>query len=155
MVLSIMKTYTLQRQQLVKRSLQDVFHFFSQPENLGLLTPRGLGFQMLTPGPIQMKDGAVIDYVIKLFGQDLRWTTHITLFDPPHKFVDVQLKGPYSFWHHTHTFTPTEDGTIITDEVRYVMPFGVLGRLAQKLIVRHQLERIFTFRQEQILALFQ
>ena len=149
-----MRTYTLQRQQLVKRPLQDVFHFFSQPENLGLLTPRSLGFQMLTPGPIQMKDGAVIDHAIRLYGQGLRWTTLITLFDPPHKFVDVQLKGPYSFWHHTHTFTSTADGTVITDEVKYAMPFGILGRIAHNLVVRHQLERIFTFRQEQISALF-
>ena len=149
-----MKTYSLQRQQSIKRPLHEVFDFFSRPEHLGRLTPGDLRFQMLTPAPIQMKDGAVIDYVIKLFGQDLRWTTLITLFDPPHKFVDVQLKGPYSFWHHTHTFTPTENGTIITDEVNYAMPFGILGRIAHNLVVRHQLARIFTFRQEQILALF-
>ena len=149
-----MKTYALQRQQLIKRPLHEVFDFFSKPDNLGRLTPRSMGFQMLTPAPIEMRDGAVIDYAIRLYGQDLRWTTLITLFDRPHKFVDVQLKGPYSFWHHTHTFTATEEGTIIADEVRYTMPFGILGRIAQYLVVRHQLERIFTFRQEQILALF-
>ena len=150
----MMKTYILQRQQLVTRPLHEVFDFFSKPDNLGRLTPRGMGFQLLTPAPIQMKDGAVIDYAIRLYGKDLRWTTLITLFDAPHKFVDVQLKGPYSFWHHTHVFTATGDGTMITDEVRYAMPFGLIGRIIHSLVVRHQLQRIFNFRQEQILALF-
>jgi ligand-binding SRPBCC domain-containing protein len=149
-----MKIYTLQRQLLINRPLHEVFGFFSRPENLGRLTPRGLGFQMLTPAPIEMKDGAVIDYAIRLYGKDLRWTTLITLFNAPHKFVDVQLKGPYSFWHHTHAFTVTENGTIISDEVKYAMPFGLVGRIIHSLVVRHQLQRIFTFRQEQILALF-
>jgi len=149
-----MKTYTLQRQQLIRRPLHEVFDFFSKPENLGLLTPGALGFQMLTPPPVQMNEGAVIDYVIKLYGQELRWTTLIALFDPPHRFVDVQLKGPYSFWHHTHTFTATEAGTTMADEVRYTMPFGILGRIVQNLVVRDQLDKIFAFRQEQILALF-
>jgi hypothetical protein len=149
-----MKTYTLQQQQLIKRPLREVFNFFSQPENLGRLTPRRLGFQMLTPGPIQMKDGAVIDYVIRLFGHDLRWTTLITHFEPPLTFVDVQLRGPYSFWHHTHTFTATKEGTIIADEITYSMPFGIIGRIAHGLFVRHQLNRIFSFRQEQIVTVF-
>lgn len=151
----MMKTYILQRQQSIKRPLHEVFDFFSKPENLARLTPRSMGFQMLTPGPIEMKDGAVIDYTITFYGQDLRWTTLITLFDRPHKFVDVQLKGPYSFWHHTHTFTATQEGTSITDEVRYTMPFGVLGRIAHALVVRRQLDKIFAFRQQQISALFQ
>ncbi len=149
-----MKTYILQRQQLIKRPLHEVFAFFSRPENLNQITPRSMGFRILTPGPVEMKDGAVIDYTINLYGQLVRWTTIITLYAPPHKFVDVQLKGPYSFWHHTHTFTATEDGTIVADDVRYAMPLGIFGRIIHSLVVRYQLEKIFTFRQEQLLALF-
>ncbi len=113
-----------------------------------------MGFRMLTPSPVEMKDGAVIDYIIKLYGLDVRWTTIITLYAPSYKFVDVQLKGPYSFWHHTHSFMATDDGTIVADEIHYAMPFGILGRMVHSLVVRQQLERIFNFRREQLLALF-
>ncbi|HTY37285.1 MAG TPA: SRPBCC family protein [Bacteroidota bacterium] len=109
---------------------------------------------MLTPVPIKMKDGALIDYVITLYGKRLRWTTLITEFDPPHTFADVQLRGPYSYWHHSHTFAETDEGTMMTDEVHYAMPFGALGELAHELIVKHQLCRIFDFREQQIEAMF-
>ena len=118
----MIKTYTLKRQQLIRRPLEEVFPFFARPENLGLLTPPSLGFQMLPPAPIHMKEGALIDYAINLYGMHLRWTTVITHFDPPHAFADVQLRGPYSFWHHTHTFVESGNGTVATDEVRYAIP---------------------------------
>ena len=149
-----MKPYMLKRQQLIPRPLDEVFGFFKRPENLARLTPTKLGFHILTPTPIEMKAGAVIDYTIKLSGLPIRWTTLITSYDPPYKFVDQQLKGPYSFWHHTHTFSPTNDGTLIIDEVRYVPPLGILGRLAHALFIRHQLERIFDFRAEFIESYF-
>lgn len=149
-----MKTNTLKRQQLIRRPLHEVFPFYSRPENLGLLTPPNLRFHMLTPAPIHMKDGALIDYVIRLYGKHLRWTTLITHFDPPHAFADVQLRGPYSFWHHTHTFIETDDGTVVTDEVRYAMPFGLIGRIAEHLVVKRQLKKIFDFRERQTEAIF-
>ena len=141
-----MKVYYLKRQQLIPRLLDEVFAFFKCPENLARLTPTHLGFNVLTPTPIEMKAGALIDYTIKVMGMPVRWTTLITAYDPPNMFVDQQLKGPYSFWHHTHTFSQTPDGTLITDEVRYVLPLGILGRLAHFLFVRRQLIRIFDFR---------
>jgi ligand-binding SRPBCC domain-containing protein len=141
-----MKVYYLKRQQLIPRLLDEVFAFFKCPENLARLTPTHLGFHILTPTPIEMKAGALIDYTIKVIGMPVRWTTLITAYDPTNMFVDQQLKGPYSFWHHTHTFSQTPDGTLITDEVRYVLPLGILGRLAHFLFVRRQLIRIFDFR---------
>jgi ligand-binding SRPBCC domain-containing protein len=141
-----MKPYSLTRQQLIRRPLQEVFAFFARPENLAQITPATLRFQMLTPAPIVMKDGAVIDYMIQPFGFPLRWTTLITEFSPPHRFVDLQLRGPYAYWHHTHSFTETDDGTIVKDNVRYVLPFGLLGRAVHVLVVRRQLNNIFDFR---------
>jgi len=149
-----MKTFTLKRQQLIKRSLHEVFSFFSKPENLELLTPKNLGFQILTPSPISMKEGTIIDYTIKIAGVPVRWTTLITTYEPLYRFVDLQLKGPYSYWHHTHTFIETDDGTVIADEVKYSMPFGVLGRFAHALFVQHQLNTIFDARSTKIEAIF-
>ncbi len=149
-----MKTYFLQRKQLVQKPLDEVFAFFSQPENLGRLTPKNLAFQILTPSPIYMKEGALIDYRIKIAGLPVRWTTLITAYEPPHRFVDVQLKGPYRYWHHTHTFVTTEDGTLITDEVHYALPFGPLGNVVHKLAVKGQLDHIFSRRGELIDHIF-
>jgi len=149
-----MKIYTLKRQQLIRKPLHEVFSFFTKPENLELLTPKNLGFQILTPVPIIMKEGAVIDYTIKIAGFPVRWTTLITSYEPLHRFVDLQLKGPYSYWHHTHTFTETADGVIISDEVYYSMPFGILGKVAHLLFVKRQLESIFTLRGDIIEKIF-
>lgn len=149
-----MKTYTLFQQQLVPTPVREVFEFFSRPENLERLTPKELGFRILTPSPIDMKEGAVIDYSIRIAGLPVRWTTLITLYEPPHRFVDLQLKGPYSYWHHTHSFAEFSGGTLLTDEVRYALPFGALGRWVRELAVRHQLERIFRERSYVIERLF-
>lgn len=149
-----MKTYQLMREQFVPAPREEVFGFFSRPENLARLTPRELGFEIMTPGPLAMKAGALIDYTIRLFGVRVRWTTLITSYEPPGKFVDEQLRGPYSFWHHTHLFREADGGTMITDEVRYAMPFGPLGSLAHALFVRRNLRRIFTFREDAIGEIF-
>lgn len=149
-----MKLYTLKRQQLIGRPLQEVFSFFSKPENLELLTPKNLGFEIITPSPIIMKEGAVIDYTIKIAGFPVRWTTLITSYEPPLRFVDLQLKGPYSYWHHAHTFTETAEGVLISDEVHYSMPFGIVGRVAHQLFVKRQLESIFTLRGSTIEIIF-
>ncbi len=138
----------------ITRPLEEVFPFFARPENLELLTPRSLRFQMLTPGPIPMKEGTLIDYAIRLFGVPFRWTTYIAGFTPPRSFVDIQLRGPYSFWHHTHTFQADGDGTLMTDEVRYAMPCGYLGRAVRRMLVKRQLDMIFTYREGKIRAFF-
>lgn len=149
-----MKTYTLHREQFVGRPLEEVFAFFSRPENLARITPASMGFEIITPSPIEMRAGALIDYTVKTWGIPVRWTTLIAEFVPPLRFVDVQLKGPYSFWHHTHRFEAVAEGTRITDEVRYALPFGPIGRLAHALIVKRQLERIFRHREVVIEHLF-
>jgi hypothetical protein len=148
------KVYTLRRSQTVERSLGEVFAFFAEPENLERLTPSHLGFTILTPGPLVMREGALIDYSLRIMGISTFWTTMIETYEPPHRFVDVQLKGPYKFWHHTHRFKETEQGTVIEDIVNYVLPLGPLGRLARAFLVRHQLEKIFDYRADVIAELF-
>lgn len=141
-----MKIYTLRRQQKINRPRHEVFEFFEKPENLERITPLSVGFRILTPRPIKMKAGTVLDYTIKVLGLPVRWTTLISEYEPPARFADVALKGPYSFWHHTHTFEEVDGQTIMTDEVRYALPFGLLGRLVRSLWVKGQLDYIFDYR---------
>jgi ligand-binding SRPBCC domain-containing protein len=150
-----MKIYSLVKQQLVRKPLEEVFPFFERPENLETLTPPNLDFFILTPSPIRMKTGALIDYTIRLMGINMRWSTLITDYEPPFRFVDEQLKGPYSYWHHTHTFRETDDGTWIMDEVRYVVPFGLLGKILHGVFIRRMLEKIFAHRAEVIRSIFE
>ena len=138
--------YRLTSEQLVPAPLDEVFAFFGKPENLARITPSWLGFRILTPLPLSMREGALIDYEISLGPFPTRWRTMITRYDPPHMFVDEQLSGPYSFWHHTHRFESAGTGTRILDEVLYLMPFGPLGKLAHRLAVRRQLAGIFSHR---------
>lgn len=138
--------YELAREQLIPRSPAEVFAFFERPENLTRLTPPSLRFRLLTPSPVSMKTGSIIDYSIRPFGWPLRWTSVISEYEPPRFFVDVQLRGPYSFWHHTHAFAEAPGGTLVTDRVRYMLPGGVVGRLMAWGRVRRDLERIFDFR---------
>lgn len=145
-----MKIYTLKRSQMVGKDIEEVFDFFKRPENLSKLTPSFLDFKILTPSPIHMEKGRLIDYSIRLVGIRHRWTTLITEYDAPGRFVDEQIRGPYSFWHHTHIFEQCEEGTKITDEVRYAIGFGFFGRMANWLFVRRQLESIFKFREQVI-----
>jgi ligand-binding SRPBCC domain-containing protein len=147
--------HILTSKQYVSAPLDEVFAFFGKPENLGRITPGWLGFQILTPSPVQMRQGALIDYQISLGPFPTRWRTMITAFDPPHLFVDEQLSGPYSFWHHTHRFEATGSGTTIYDEIRYVLPFGPLGTLVHAVAVRRQLRGIFAHRREVIADLFE
>lgn len=149
-----MKIYTLRREQLIRTPRAELFAFFERPENLAQITPASLGFRILTPPPIPMHAGSVIDYTVKLLGLPVRWTTVIAAYEPPHLFVDVSLRGPYSFWHHTHTFDEVPDGVLITDEVRYALPFGFLGRLIHSLWVRHELKRVFDHRERVIAEMF-
>src|SRR5271165_6735093 len=125
-----MKTYTLDRELWVPYPLAVVFDFFSRAENLEQLTPPWLGFRILTPLPVQMNPGAKIAYSIRLHGIPIRWLTEIERWDPPHEFVDVQIKGPYKLWRHTHQFSEVNGGTSIVDTVEYALPFGLLGQFA-------------------------
>lgn len=149
-----MKTFELKRQQFVPRPLREVFPFFERPENLALITPSWLGFRIVTPSPIRMMEGTVIEYSIKVMGIRARWKSRISVYDPPGAFADEQLEGPYTFWHHTHRFIEVDGGTLLVDEIRYGMPFGILGRIVHNLIVRKQLQRIFNHRAQAIERMF-
>lgn len=132
----------------------EVFPFFANAENLQRITPPSLGFRIITPTPIEMKAGALIDYRISVHGMPMTWRTQITAWDPPFEFVDTQLKGPYKQWIHRHTFTETASGTtLIEDEVRYRLPFEPLGDLA-RFFVEREIKGIFDYRQKTVAEVF-
>jgi ligand-binding SRPBCC domain-containing protein len=145
----------LERVQQVPRPLPEVFAFFADAANLEALTPAFLHFRILTPKPIVMRAGTLIDYQLTLFGVPFRWRTRIETFDPPGpgdtaaSFSDVQETGPYARWHHRHDFRAVPGGTEIRDAVDYALPLGPLGVVAHALLVRRQLDAIFAYRREQ------
>jgi len=150
-----MRFHTLRREQWIPRPIDEVFEFFSNAWNLEGITPRWLGFRILTPGPIRIAEGTRIRYRLRLHGIPLGWETVIRCWRPPFRFVDVQVRGPYSLWHHTHRFEPRNGGTLMTDIVRYRLPFRVLGRVMHAIKVRRDVERIFDYRARHILEVFQ
>ncbi|MBA4015891.1 MAG: CDP-paratose 2-epimerase [Pirellula sp.] len=146
------REYELRRVQELPLPPDEVFDFFAEARNLEAITPPFLKFRVLTEGPIAMQSGALIDYRLQLFGVPFGWRTIIESYDAPRMFVDRQLRGPYTLWHHTHTFVPIADesgnvtGTRMTDVVRYRLPLGVLGTVAHALFVRRTLAHIFDYR---------
>jgi ligand-binding SRPBCC domain-containing protein len=149
-----MKTFELKKQQFVPRPLGEVFQFFEKPENLATITPQWLGFHILTPSPIRMKEGTVIEYSIRVMGVRRRWKSRISMYNPPHAFADEQLEEPYTFWRHTHGFAEANGGTLITDNIHFKLPFGAMGRLVHALVIRRQLEGIFNHRRQVIEKVF-
>jgi ligand-binding SRPBCC domain-containing protein len=146
--------YLLRREQWVPRPLEEVFAFFSDARNLEVLTPPWLHFRILTSEITAVSQGTLIRYKLSWRGIPLRWTTKITLWQPPRAFEDFQLSGPYTLWHHTHSFESLNNGTLMTDEVRYRLPFGPLGKLVHWLAVKANVESIFDYRYQQIERLF-
>jgi len=146
--------HTLRRQQWIPRPLAEVFAFFSDAWNLGAITPPGMGFRILTPGPIRIAAGARIRYRLSWHGIPVNWTTEIRRWEPPFRFVDVQLRGPYRLWHHSHLFEAHQGGTQMTDVVRYRLPLGIIGRGVHAVSVRRDVERIFDYRFQRIAELF-
>ena len=131
-----------------------IFPFFADAGNLMRLTPPSLDFKILTPTPISMEAGALIDYRIKLHGFPMRWRTRITLWNPPYEFADEQLKGPYRVWFHRHTFEDRGDGTtLMRDEVRYALPLPPFGEVGLPW-VRAEIAGIFAYREKAILEIF-
>jgi ligand-binding SRPBCC domain-containing protein len=146
--------HVLERNQLVRRPRAEVFAFFADAHNLERLTPPFLHFEILTPAPIAMRPGALIEYRLSLFGLPFSWQTEIEAFEPGLRFVDVQRRGPYRRWHHSHTFADAPGGTLVGDRVEYQLPLGPLGEVARALVVRRQLEAIFDYRRRAIEALW-
>ncbi len=141
-----MSIHVLRRELWLPQPLAPVFDFFSRASNLERITPPWVRFRVVTPEPIVMKPGALIEYKLRIHGLPARWLTEITNWEPPYQFVDEQRKGPYKLWRHTHRFTPAAAGTRIVDEVHYELPFGPIGDLVHGLMVRGDVERIFDFR---------
>jgi ligand-binding SRPBCC domain-containing protein len=146
-----MRTHILHREQHLRGTPADVFAFFADARNLEAITPPLLRFSVITPDPIEMRAGTLIQYRLRVHGVGVSWLTSIQAWDPPHRFVDVQVRGPYALWHHTHAFEELDDGsTLMRDTVRYAIGFGPLGELAHRLLVRRDLQRIFDHRARRV-----
>ena len=146
-----MKTQQLQTQLWLPQPRDRVFKFFADPRNLERLTPDWLHFEILTPAEINLRQGALLDYRLRLRGIPLRWQSEISIWEPPQRFVDRQTKGPYSLWVHEHTFNEQNGGTVVVDRVEYAVPGG---RLVDRFFVAPDLKRIFQYRHQVLEELF-
>lgn len=144
-----MPDHILESRTWVPRPRAEVFAFVADAANLRLITPPSLGFRVLAAPPA-MRAGAVIDSRIVWLGLPLRWRTFVREYDPPVRFVDVQVRGPYARWEHRHLFLEEADGTRIEDRVTYRLPLGPVGRAVHALIVRRQLHAIWRFRERRL-----
>ena len=150
-----MKEFHLERSIVVKRSLAEVYEFFSDPANLQELTPPWLDFRVVGSATEAVEVGTTIDYRLKVRGLPIRWRSLISAWDPPRSFVDEQVKGPYRMWHHTHTFEEIGEGVRVGDIVRYAVPGGLLFEgLVERLLVGPDVRRIFNYRMERMGEIF-
>jgi len=152
-----MREFHLHVEQALNLPRARVFAFFADAANLQAITPEFLHFRILTPPPIPMREGTLIDYAIRLHGLPIRWRTRIAVWEPERRFVDEQLRGPYRRWIHEHTFEAlSPQSTLVRDHVRYAVPGGpALEALIERLIVRPRLDRIFAFRTQAIARLIE
>lgn len=144
-----MQRFQLEREQYVPLPIEATFAFFSDARNLERLTPPWLHFEVLTPGTIELRAGALIDYRLRTRGIPVSWQSEITVWKPPYRFVDVQRRGPYRAWRHTHTFERLGAGTLVRDAVSYAVPGGAL---VNRLLVAPDLEKIFDYRARELNA---
>ena len=146
--------YILKAECILPRPVEEVFPFFSDAYNLEKLTPSFLKFNVMTPSPIDMKVGQIIDYKLRVRGLPLRWQSEITAWEPPYRFIDEARRSPYTHWHHEHCFEECPEGTRATDVVHYGVPGWVLQPLIHTLFVRRDVEKIFNYRQEVLKEMF-
>jgi ligand-binding SRPBCC domain-containing protein len=146
--------YKLERTALVPAPLHEVFQFFSDPHNLPRITPKGMGFDITQMDELPIRPSFRIEYTVRVMGVPLKWVTIIPVYDPPHRFVDIQKKGPYRSWTHEHTFDEVDGQTLMRDRVQYELPFGILGRAVHALVVSRQLRDIFDYRARKIRKMF-
>jgi ligand-binding SRPBCC domain-containing protein len=145
------RIHLLERSQRVEVPAEQAFAFYGDALNLEPLTPPWLHFEVTTPGELAFQPGTLLDYRLRLHGVPVRWRTRIETWEPPARFVDTQVRGPYSLWEHTHLFEKDGDATtVIHDRVRYAIPLGPLGAIAHWLFVRRDLERIFDYRRDAV-----
>ena len=149
--MSQLTTHVFQTELWLPVPREKVFPFFADAFNLEAITPPWLNFNVLTPRPIPMREGTLIDYRLRVRGLPLRWRTRISAWQPPHRFVDEQLRGPYRQWIHTHTFEVRDGGTLCRDIVQYAVLFDYI---MHPLFVRRDVEKIFAFRQAALRARF-
>ncbi len=142
-------TYHLRREQWVPRPLATVFEFFARPDNLQAITPKWLDFRILE-SPTGLSKGSLIRYVLRWHALPIRWKTEITEWEPPHRFVDTQISGPYALWRHEHQFNVMGNGTMIRDHVEYALYLWPISAAGHRLIVAKDLKRIFDFRAERL-----
>ncbi|MGC2446356.1 MAG: SRPBCC family protein [Candidatus Sulfotelmatobacter sp.] len=148
-----MRMYLLEREQWLPRPIHEIFAFFSRPENLQAITPPWLDFRMVET-PKALVKSSLIRYRLRWRWMPVWWTTEITEWIPPHRFVDRELSGPYALWNHEHDFAERRGGTTMHDRVTYALPFSPLGRLAHWAVVEADVRKIFDFRAEAMRSLF-
>jgi len=152
-----MQTYSLRYEQIIPISVNDAWEFFSSPLNLARITPPEMNFKVTSPYTADTKiyAGMIITYKVSpLWGIPLNWISEITHVKEKEYFVDEQLNGPYALWHHEHHFKPVDEGVHMTDMLTYALPYGFLGRMAYRLVVRQQLLAIFEYRKQAIIRIF-
>ena len=150
-----MKIYHLQTIQKLPISLDEAWEFFSNPENLKIITPDYMGFVIKSGAEKPMFSGQIIQYTVTpILGIKMKWVTEITHVDPKKHFVDEQLYGPYAFWHHKHFFKEIPGGIEMEDSLDYKLPLGFLGQLAHPFLVKPKIEEIFEFRRKKLIELF-
>jgi ligand-binding SRPBCC domain-containing protein len=148
--------YQLKREQQLYCDIQTAWDFFSSPHNLSRITPKEMGFVVLSNLPEgNIYKGMIIDYTVSpVLGIPLKWQTEITEVNYQKSFTDFQLKGPYKLWRHHHEFIPSQNGVLMVDTVDYELPFGIIGKMAHRLMVKKKLEHIFDYRNQVLEALF-
>ncbi len=151
-----MAFYQLKKEQIIPANLTDIWDFVSSPSNLQKITPAYMGFQILSADlPEKMYPGMIIAYRVRPIPfVPMRWVTEITHVSPGYYFVDEQRVGPYTLWHHEHHLKQVEGGVLMTDIVSYSPPFGFIGRIANWLFIKRQLNAIFSFRERAINQIF-